>query len=517
MNNPTWLDRAIAWLNPQAGMERARARYITDVLNKHGPRNRYEGASRGRRTEGWTTSSTAGANVEVAQGLGLLRERSRDLVRNNPYAARAVSVIANHVVGTGIIPQIKGTSKTQTENLQAIVKDHLLTTAIDADGRNSFLGIQKISQRTITEGGSVLLRRRRRRPADGLPLPFQIQVLEGDYLDVSKSGSNGNNPIRYGIEYTPFGKRAAYWIFPEHPGEYQYNAMYGNSVSQRVPASEIIHCYRMDRPGQMNGVPWAAPVVIRMREFDEYEDAQLVRQKIAACFTAFVYDSEFGSPLDSPTQDADSDGLREKLEPGVIELLPNGKRVEFASPPSVENYGEYARNILHAIGAGFGVPYDLLTGDQSQVNFASGRMGRLSFYQDVDEWRWQMLIPHVCHGICNWFLESAQMNGVNATNARFTHSPPRRQMINPEKEVAATRDEVRSGQITPSEVIRQRGHDPDEFFEEYKNDMQRFDDLGIILDCDPRNTNRAGGAQGEAISQPEVTDNGESKETEGED
>ena len=36
-----------------------------------------------------------------------LRNRSRDLIRNNPYAARAIEELAGNVVGTGIVPKAK--------------------------------------------------------------------------------------------------------------------------------------------------------------------------------------------------------------------------------------------------------------------------------------------------------------------------------------------------------------------------------------------------------------------------
>ena len=137
--NITWLDKAIAFVSPQAGLNRLKARYIQETISTHGPKNKYEGASRGRRTDGWQTQATS-ANYEVGLGINMLRQRSRDLVRNNPYASRAVSVITSHTVGTGIVPQVKGATDTQNKNLDAIVRDHLLTPAIDADGRNNLFG-----------------------------------------------------------------------------------------------------------------------------------------------------------------------------------------------------------------------------------------------------------------------------------------------------------------------------------------------------------------------------------------
>ena len=64
----------------------------------------------------------------------------------------------------------------------------------------------------VPEGGEVLVRRRWRKSSDGLPVPMQLQVLEADFLDEEKHGPNGANEIIQGIEFSPIGKRVAYWL-----------------------------------------------------------------------------------------------------------------------------------------------------------------------------------------------------------------------------------------------------------------------------------------------------------------
>jgi capsid protein len=94
-----WLDRAIGAVAPGAGLRRARQRQMTGLLARA-----YEGAKLGRRTEGWVAAGS-GANAEIGPALGRLRDRSRDLVRNNPYAAKAVTALVSNMVGTGLMPR----------------------------------------------------------------------------------------------------------------------------------------------------------------------------------------------------------------------------------------------------------------------------------------------------------------------------------------------------------------------------------------------------------------------------
>ena len=99
MIEATWLDRAIGAVAPRAAVRRVLARQSFDALTRG-----YDGAARGRRTDGWRAPNTS-ADAEIAVAGALLRDRMRDLVRNNPHAAKAVSVLVNNIVGAGIIPR----------------------------------------------------------------------------------------------------------------------------------------------------------------------------------------------------------------------------------------------------------------------------------------------------------------------------------------------------------------------------------------------------------------------------
>lgn len=53
----------------------------------------------------------------------------------------------------------------------------------------------------------------------------------------------------------------------------------------------------------------------------------------------------------------------------------------------------------HIISAGFRVPYELMTGDLSQVNFASSRVGLYEFHRMVEAVQWQVVIRMFCQRI----------------------------------------------------------------------------------------------------------------------
>src|ERR1700730_13738100 len=108
------LDRALSVFAPRAAFRRTKARLALQVVAQEmdhlaGRRASlfgYDAATAGRRTHGWYASA-ADANVELMGSLIWMRDRSRDLIRNNPYAAKAVEELVGNLVGTGIVPRAK--------------------------------------------------------------------------------------------------------------------------------------------------------------------------------------------------------------------------------------------------------------------------------------------------------------------------------------------------------------------------------------------------------------------------
>lgn len=492
----TWYDRMIGFFSPSALFKRQKAKIYTEFLSR-----KYEGNDSGRRTDGWNTGNSS-ANAEISTALPKMRDRARDLVRNNPYAARGVQVIANNMIGNGIMTQIKVDSKAEVspreKKLNNIWRTWAETTACDFDGIHTYAGLQRLVARAVPESGEVLIRIRRTgrrivRGVNGKPTeipPIQLQVLESDFLSVHKRTGvlQEGNQIIQGIEFDKFGQRVAYHLFLAHPGsnDLEFASKFS---TMRVPANEILHMFRMDRPGQVRGMTWLANIMLRLRDFDIYEDAQLKRQQCAAMFTAFVHDLE---GIDDAGEAREEIELGEKLEPGMIELLPPGKDITLSKPPGADNYGEYTSVVLHSIASGLGITYESMTGDLSTVNFSSGRMGWLEMHRNISTWQQNIMISQMLRPTFNWFLSGLDLIGENVKDARAVYTPPRREMIDPVKETQALKAAVRSGFKTQSDAIREAGKDPDTHYNEIQRDNATLDSKNIVLDTDSRKVDNAG-------------------------
>ena len=480
----SWWDRLCIGIAPRWGMNRVRARAAAQVMQRH-----YQAAAGGRRTSGWKRFSS---DADQANGpnLAALREVSRDLRRNNGWARRGVQVIANNTVGWGIHPKPDGASRQAAKRSMEIWHQWADSTDCDFEGRLNFYGLQRLVMQTVAESGEAIVVRRFARADSGMSVPLQLRVVEPDLLDTSKDSwmSEGGGFTLQGIEFDSLGRRVAYWMFPQHPGGQL--AMAPRYQSQRVPAQEVLHIYDVERAGQNRGVPWLCAAIRKLHDFDDYDDALLMKAKIEACFGAFVTDVEGqgggigGQGSENPPIDS--------LEPGMVESLPPGKDVKFAQPSSTSDYQSFSRTNLMRIASSIGVTYEDLTGDYSQVNFSSARMARHSHYANVHHWRHNMLIPQLCSRVWRWLMSDASSLGLLRVIPRSEWTPPPMPMLEPDREGRAYRDLIRAGVRTLPQVIQELGEDPETHLQEIADSNEKLDELEVVLDSDPRRTSASG-------------------------
>lgn len=481
------LDKALAIIAPRLAMNRILARTALARVTMD-----YDAASRGRRTSGLRDSRL---DADASAGFGR-RSRiaavARDMARNNPFAVRAQQSISANVVGPGIIPKVGHAKQTVRDAGLAIVKAHLDTVAIDAHGRQNLYGLQNLACATMVRDGEVLIVRRDPDLRDNLTVPLQIEVLEVDFLDSLKDGRlPGGGHITEGIEYDARGRRVGYWLYDEHPGTMSRSGVF-SLTSRFVPASSVIHLFRQDRAGQQRGVSWFAPVVLALTDLAEFQDAQVLRQKVAATFAAFV---RRGDHAPTP-EDSTARMLPATLSPGAVYELDAGEEVDFASPPGVGDFDSFVASILRSVAGALGITYEAISGDLRQTNFSSARMGRVEMDRNVAMWQWQLMIPQFLGPFSEWLraawitAQPAMVLDIKA--AQFDWTPPQRTIVDPTREFDAMAKAVRAGFIPWQAAVRGLGDDPETVLAQHVEDHAAFDKMGLVFDSDPRRVSGAG-------------------------
>lgn len=500
---PNWLDKGVGWLAPSLGLRRMRARLALQGIEKLA----YEGAKTGRRTDGWTTAGTS-ANAEIGASLSKLRERSRSLFRDSPVKKMLRVMVAN-IVGTGIRPQARTGDEKQDKVINTLFERWQMEA--DADDQLDFYGLQALIVRTVIESGECLIRFRPRRLSDGMEtIPLQLQVIEPDYLDLSKNTATSTGYILQGVEFDKLGTRVAYWLFPEHPGEVLPTRMSGSFTSRRIPASEVLHVYVKERPGQIRGVPWLAPVLLTIRDRDDWNDAKILLKKIQSCLVAFVTQPEGpdGPTLMPSTTDATGQRI-ESMEPGMVRYGNPGEDVKFNNPPSGDADTEFRKSIDRDIAAGFGCTYQQMTGDLSDANYSNYRAGHIDFGLTVDEFNYLTFEPMFGRPSWRRFIDTGVLAGLlpaQEYGARWM--PPKRLSIDPAKDAKADQILVRSGFATWPQIVSANGYDPDAQLNEIAEYNKKFDDKEIVLDSDARKGKGTTDAQAEG----DANNNGQQKQ-----
>lgn len=490
MRNP--LDLLVEAISPERGIRRLAAR---TVLRAAADQHRaYDAAASGRRTASWTASGRSPA-AETEFTLTRLRDRSRELVRNNQWAAEAVAIWKRHAIGPGFGLRVDGPARA-AKRARELWDAWAGTVEVDPENRRKFSGQQSTGMREIVEAGEFLIRRRWRRADDNLTVPLQLELLEPDHLDTQKSleGKRAEKSrVVQGVQYSTRGRIQGYWLFREHPGDTR--AMRRESVF--VAARDVIHAFKIDRIGQVRGVPWGASCLLKLRDLDLFDDAELQRKQIASMLVGFVHDMEaaMGDNLLANKAKVNLD-----MEGGTWEELPPGKTIEFSRPPTVEGYRDYMSVGLHAIAKGYHVTYEDLTGDLSGVNFSSARLGRMAHVDEVRDWQLHTWIPAVLDRVFAWFLEAAALSGKLSRRADLkpVWTAPAPRLADPKTEITSAQTRVRNGFSSLSEEIRQFGRNPDEVLEELSEDMKRLDGLGLVLDSDGRQATSSGADRDEA-------------------
>lgn len=474
----------------------------------------YEAGGRGRRLRGWMASGS-GPNDSATANAQTLRNRSRQQYRNNGYAQNGINKLVSNIIGTGIKPRSLADDKDWQREAQMAFEQW--GQECDPEGVLGIYGLQAQSCNTWLQGCEAFIRRRPRRESDALSVPLQIQVMEAEMCPVHYHSTNprNGNRIRAGIEYDAIGRRAAFWFYKSHPGDMHYGTVDGYQLT-RVPARDVIHLFDPVRPGQSRGIVKMAPVLLRMYDIDKFDDATLLRQQVANLFAAFVtnkapenappmphtmgndeYDAAHGDEEQAPIEDL-------SMEPAIIQELLEGQDIKFASPPDAgSTYGDFMRQQLHVVAAGYEVPYELLTNDFSKINDRLARVILNQFYRRAQQMQQHIIVHQMCRRIwADWFLPAAILSGRLAapgfgTNpaayTRAKHIPQAWAYINPVQDVQADREAVRAGFKTRGDVISERSsEDIDDTDARWADEAETSDNLGLRYDSDPRWTDNSG-------------------------
>ncbi len=484
------LDAIIGAVSPEAGLRRWQARQLLDATRG------YDAAQNGRRTTSFRRGEQS-ANATLSRALPVLRDRSRELVRNTFIGARALDIHATHIVSPDLSVRFTGTGPA-VRQAQKLWDEW--TKACDIEGETNFTGLLSLLVRSSLEGGDSIVRMLDRPLSDSRPVPLALHVGEGDLIDESRDAGSllpGSGRARLGVELGDHDERLGYWLHETIPGEPWRQLRAGLPQSRLVPREQVCHLYRRIRPGQVRGVPIFAPVLMAARDFADVMDALVVKARLEASIGVFVKSNDTATSVAGKVAGSGSDANTriEQIRPGLIQYLRQGEEMQAFAPASNTAFEPIARTSLMGIAVGSGLTYHQLTGDLSQANYSSLKAGLTDQRKFVSDAQWHALAPQVLDRVIARFVDRAIMAG--KLRPRQGGYPcqvimPAFEPVDPKKDLEADILAVRAGRMSPQDFIGAWGRDWREVMAEYAEFFDAADKIGAIFDTDARKRTRTG-------------------------
>ncbi len=436
------IERAIAALSPQWAAQRQKARMFMALAGG------YTGASRARRqTSEWKYTKGNSADADTLPDVPDLRDRSRDLVRNEPLAAGAVAGTVTSVVGTGLALQsrinydVLRMSEEQAAEWQRNTEREwcLLaeSTAIDATRTQDFYGLQGLVFRAALESGDVFSLTPMRALA-GMPYKTCLQVIEADQCS-NPNGKIDSNELAGGVKLDKYRAPVSYFFRKTHPGalnrvlsEWDEVAAFGERTGRR----QVIHLYDKLRPGQTRGVPWLTPVIETLKMLGRYTEAELMAAVIAGMFTVFVESERGGLDLNDTTGIGEETGAQAsdkdvKLGAGAIVDLNKGEKINVANPgrPN-EAFDGFVMALCRFVGIALELPYEVLI-KHFTASYSASRGALLEAWKFYRKRRW-WLATMFCNPVYEVFMDEAVAIGRIAAPGYFDDPLMRRAYLGAE-------------------------------------------------------------------------------------
>lgn len=400
----------------------------------------------------------------------ILRERARYESANNSYCRGMVLTRANDLVGTGPRPQLAGDGS-------ATDAPRRIERAFNEWSRSIRLAEKlriMVQAKTVDGEPFAILTTN-----DALPTPVRLdlQLAECDRF-TSPWGEQVDSSVVDGIRFDAGGNPVAYYCLDEHPGD-----LYSWSPRGRwLPARNVIHWFRADRPGQIRGVPEITPALPLFAQLRRFTLATLTAAETAADHAA-VLQTE-GPAYEGEEDDADAWEAVE-IERGMFVRLPRGAKLGQLDPkhPST-TYEMFVRLVIREAARCLDMPLNKALGDSSGFNYSSGRLDHQVYFRSLQVERSHCEAVILDRVFAAWLDEAVMIPGYLPRNLDLGSLEPRWfwdgwSHVDPAKEAQADQVRLDSLTVTLAEVYAERGQDWEDALRQRAREEELIRELGI--------------------------------------
>lgn len=454
-------------------------------LGTKAKRSVFKGAELSRLWWDWVASPIS-ADQEIYNDFLRLRSRAREMRRNHPLVRMYVDMLSTNVIGPdgmqlrALVRNANGKlNKAMNAKIEAAWEDW--SDEVTVDGQQGLVDWCQSAFESLGVDGEALVRFIYSFPDN--KYRFALQPIDPDLLDHQffRQPTDRDNEVRLGVEVNQWGRPVAYWFWDRHPTDL-LNISARKRI--RVPADEVLHIYRPDRPNQSRGTTWLNSVMMPLKMLDGYVEAEVVAARIGAAKMGFFQwrdSAEFEPPKEG-------EKLRMEAQPGQFEQLPPGMEFKEWNPshPSTA-FPNFLKSIVRWAASGLRVSYNTLANDMEGVSYSSLRSALLT---ERDQWRklQRWWARRVLKRIYAKWLEFAQISGNIALDSRdwslflqVKFLPRGWAWVDPLKDVNASIAAIDNGLASRGGTLADQGEDFEEVAEELLEEQKLIKSMGLTL------------------------------------
>jgi lambda family phage portal protein len=440
-------------------------------------RGRYDAAATTEENRRhWANADTLSANAANNPTVRrVLRSRSRYEVANNSYARGIILTLANDCVGTG--PRLQMLTDDDASNRTVEGEFDRWAEAIRLPEKLRTMRMARAQDGEVFAMLTV-------NPAIESPVKLDLRLIEADQIATPGVGTTLSPGAIDGIVFDSFGNPIQYHVLKFHPGDGR-GLVTGASASDPVPASSMVHYFRVDRPGQSRGIPEIMPALPLFAQLRRYTLAVIAAAETAADFAAVLY-------TDAPAQ-GEADPVEPmdlvELERRMATVLPGGWKLgQISAEQPATTYGEFKKEILNEIARCLNMPFNVAAGNSSGYNYASGRLDHQTYYKSIrvdQSHMGRVILDHILRA---WLDEAVLVEGLLPQSMRGTDADRDHQWfwdgqehVDPAKEATAQATRLQSHTTTLAYEFARQGRDWESELRQRAKEVALMNELGLSI------------------------------------
>jgi lambda family phage portal protein len=281
-----------------------------------------------RSLANWFAKVGSGTSDLPANEQRTMRARSRDAFRSDMLARAVLTRARTNIVGTGLMcrPSVDHAALDMEPDAAEALNAELQANwerwaddplECDAEATLDIYGLQSLTLLSAMLSGDCIALTPFEERQGGIS-GLKVQLIEADRVENPNCQANRVGLID-GVALSPIGMPLGYWIRSNHPGDSIVTAVpatwaYFPAFGEETGRRRVLHVWNdKERPGQVRGAPYLAPILEPLRQLRRWTDNELMAAVVSAMFTVFIK---------KQAEQLDADGNPIPFFPGPVPTIP---------------------------------------------------------------------------------------------------------------------------------------------------------------------------------------------------